>query len=242
MAKIDLDKFKTAWQQGSPTAGPLLTDREIQTFMHATSKHILVRFRRGLVFDIGFKAVLLAFALVLAFLMPCTTGWLVFCAIVVLLLGGGIGWQLRTLRQIPRQDPGARSTLDLLRQYIAFYYRHYYRAMLVMAGSSVFFFLTGSLYYLYFKYGGIPPVHWDDLLVLGIGLVLSFSLSAVAQIWQGNFQIRQLEERVQEIGEQSLSADSLDTQRSKMLRNAVLIGIALIAGLLLFLYLIYQYI
>ena len=159
---------------------------------------------------------------------------------MVLAPGGGIGWQLRTRRLIPRQDPGARSTLDLLRQYIAFYYRHYYRALLVMAGSSVFFFLIGSLYYLYFKYGDIPPVRWDDLLVLGIGLVVSFSLSAVAQVWQGNFQIRQLEERVQEIGEQSLSTRSLEIQRNQLLRNAVQIGMALIVGLLLLLYFICQ--
>ncbi|HMQ59418.1 MAG TPA: hypothetical protein PKE06_02065 [Flavilitoribacter sp.] len=237
---IDLEKYKTAWQLESPPTGRPLTDREIHALMRATSKHILVRFRRGLVFDLIFKAVLLVLAVVLAFRMPFTPGRPAFYLIAAALLIGGMGWQLRTLRRIPRQDPGALSTLDLLLQCIAFYYRYYYRVIPVMAGSGAFFFLIGSLYYLYFKYGDIPPAGWDDLLVLGIGLALSFVLSTVAQVWQGSFHIRQLEERVREMEEHSLSARSLETQRTQMIRNTVLTGIALIIGLLLFLYLIYQ--
>ena len=112
---------------------------------------------------------------------------------------------------------------------------------MVSALSSTFVFLIGSLYYLYFKYGKIPPVAWDDLLVLGVGLVLSFAISAVAQVRQGNFQIRQLEERVEEIEAQTISTGSLAQQRRERRRNLILIGIALVVGLFLLLCFLFQW-
>ena len=105
--------------------------------------------------------------------------------------------------------------------------------------SSTLFFLSGSLFYLHFKYEQIPAFELDDFIVLTIGIILSYGVSAFAQIKQNDYQIKQLESCLIEIEENTINASSIKKYITNRIKNIVTIGIALITGVIIFLYLIF---
>jgi hypothetical protein len=242
MAKVDLEKYKAAWQHEAVFEEDKLSQKQVAGFLRAASKDTLTLFKRSLIFDIVLKAILLTLFIPLIFWMPYSGSWMGIVLLLVLIHAGGIAWQVRTIRKIPQVDRGGQPVLDVLRSYIAYYYQHYYASIFVAAISSSLLFLVGSLHYFYFKYGEVPAPAIDDLLVLGTGLLLSFALSVVAQLWQNNFRMRQLETRVEEIEADTLTERSMEQYRSRRARNIILISIALLAGVLLLVYFIYQFI
>jgi len=91
----------------------------------------------------------------------------------------------------------------------------------------------------YFKYRQIPSFELDDFIVLTIGIILSYGVSAFAQIKQNNYQIKQLEICLVEIEENTIDASSIKKYQANRIKNIVTIGIALIIGVIIFLYLIF---
>ncbi|MCB0847043.1 MAG: hypothetical protein KDE26_27520 [Bacteroidetes bacterium] len=240
MDHIDLDKYKEAWKKEPHFEEKKLSQAEISGFLKSASRNILALFKKGIIFDIIFKFVLLISLFVLIYLVPHSIASIYLILFLGLITILGIGWQIYILRQIPEEHPSEQTVLEILHKYLGFYHKKYIHSIFIGALSSSLFFLIGSIYYYYFKYEGIPNMQIDDFMVLGIGLVLSYSLSAIAQITQHNFRIKQLELRVKEIEEDTITEQSITNYRSAKLRNVLLTGIALGIGLLLFIFLIYK--
>ena len=97
------------------------------------------------------------------------------------------------------------------------------------------------MFYLHFKYEQIPTFELDDFIVLSIGIILSFGVSAFAQIKQNDYQITQLESCLVEIDENTIDASSIKKYKTNRIKNIVTIGIALIIGVIIFLYLIFGF-
>ena len=67
-------------------------------------------------------------------------------------------------------------------------------------------FLSGMIYYFYFKYGEIRPFQWDDYLVFGAVIILGFATRGCGPDNSNNFQVEQLESCLQEIDEDGIKA------------------------------------
>ena len=236
MTPIDLEKYKAAWKNEQGFNEKTLSETEVQHFMQSASKHIATLFKKGLVFDIVFKLVLLVSFVVLAFLVRNQPSGIFVATFFILIIIAGIVWQFRVFKKIPNTNGSSQNLRGLLLNYLDFYNKSYISAIFVGALSSTLLFLGGSLFYLIFKYHEIPRFQIDDSIVLGIGLVLSFVLSAFAQIKQNNFHITQLEDILKDIDERKITEQSIKRYRNKKLRNIILIGIALIVGILLLLF------
>lgn len=236
MKNVDLDKYQSAWKNEKSFHAENLSETDIRIFMKSASK-MMRQFKWTLLFDIVLKSVLFLSFVILLFLFNNQPIALLNVSFFIFITAFGIVWQTKVYKRLLKISISNKQLKKILRSYINFYNGEYVKSLFVSALSSTLFFLSGSLFYLYFKYKQIPTFEFDDFIVLSIGIVLSYGVSAFAQIKQTNFQIKQLESCLIEIEENKLTASSIKTYRTKRLKNIVVVGIALILGVILFLYL-----
>jgi hypothetical protein len=238
MENLDLNKYQLAWKNEISFQSEQLSEIEIHAFMKSASK-IGGQYKRSILFDIVFKSILLISFIALIFL-PTNQSIAIFVhSFLIFITAFGIIWQTKIYKRVDEISVAKEHLKDVLRAYIDFYNGYYVESIFVSALSSTLFFLSGALFYLYFKYDRIPTFEIDDLIVLTIGIILSYGASAFAQIKQNNFQMKQLESCLVEIEEKTINEESIKKYRTKRIKNAVIIGIALIIGVILFLYLIF---
>jgi hypothetical protein len=238
MEDLDLNKYQLAWKKEKSFQAEKLSEVEIRNFMKSASK-IVGQYRRSLIFDIVFKGILLISFLLLIFLLKNQSIAILAITFFVFIAAFGIIWQTKVYKRVDKISVTKEHLKDLLKAYIDFYTEQYIKSIFVSALSSTLFFLSGSLFYLNFKYEQIPTFELDDFIVLTIGIILSYGVSAFAQIKQNNYQIKQLEICLVEIEENTIDASSIKKYKTDRIKNIVTIGIALITGVIIFLYLIF---
>ncbi len=238
MENLDLNKYRLAWKNEKSFHAEKLSEIEIQYFMKSTSKTV-GQYKRSLIFDIAFKSLLLVSFIVLIFLLRNQSIAFLTNTFFVLIATIGIIWQTKVYKRVNKISITKEHLKDLLRAYSDFYTKQYIKSIFVSALSSSLFFLSGSMFYLHFKYEQIPTFELDDFIVLTIGIILSYGVSAFAQIKQNDYQINQLESCLVEIEENTINASSIKKYKTNRIKNIITTGIALITGVIIFLYLIF---
>lgn len=240
MKSIDIDKMKAAWKNEGGFENKTLSEAEIERFLSGKSKDINQLFRKGLIFDMVLKSVIGASFLGIIVLFKNNQSVVLLSSAILLGLLWTINYQWLMIRRIPdtrASDQTVRSTLE---NKISFYHRRYIKSLYVGAISNSLLVISGMIYYFYFKYGEIRPFQWDDYLVFGLVIILSFVIGAVAQIKQSNFQVGQLESCLQEIDEDAFSKITLRDQRNKRRRMILVFMLALLCGLLVLAFFIFR--
>lgn len=237
MEDLDLIKYQLAWKKEKSFQAEKLSEIEIHNFIKSASK-ISGQYRRSLLFDIVFKTILLVSFIVIIILLKNQSIAILASTFFIFIAAFGIIWQSKVYKRVDKINITEEQLKDLLKAYIKFYNRHYVKSIFVSALSSTLFFLSGSTYYLHFKYKQIPTIELDDFIVLTVGIIVSYGVSAFAQIKQNEFQIKELESCLVEIEENTIDASSIKNYKTNRIKNVVTIGIALIIGVIIFLYLI----
>jgi len=239
MKHVDLYKYQLAWKEEKLFEAKDISEQEILHFTKSTSK-IEGQYKKALGFDVALKSIFIAALLGLCFMVR-ETAPLIIVFVLMCITVLGLLWQLRIYKQTEKMNTGKGSLKETLQAVLHFLNHSYSKALFVNALSSTLFFLIGSMYYLQIKYGKIPPMEFDDGVVLTAGILLSYGVSAIVYIVQNNFQIKQLETCLAQIEEDTLSDSTLKTFRKNRLKNLIKNGIALITGVILLLYLIYSF-
>lgn len=237
MEHLDLTKYRLAWKGENSFHAEQLSAIEIHKFMKSASK-IVGHYKRALLFDIVFKGILLISFLVSIMLLknqPIAVLASIFFSLMAVL---GIIWQARVYKNIDNRIVADEPVKSVLNSSVDFYNGPYIKSILVSALSSTLFFLSGSLFYLYFKYGQIPTVEADDFIVLTLGIIMSYGISAYAQNKQNDFQITQLEMCLAEIKENTITPLCIERYKANRIKNMVKVGMALVIGVIILLYLI----
>jgi len=240
MKSIDLDKIKAAWKNEKSFEAHRLSEAEIEGFLGKRSKDISQLFKKGLVFDIVLKSLIGLSLIGILVLFRTNLNVILLSSVILLGLIWAVRYQWKMIGGIPETDttgPVIRITLE---KKVNFYHHRFIRSLYVGALSNALLILSGMLYYFYFKYGEIRPFQWDDYLVFSTTILIGFALGAYIQIAQHNFQVKQLENCLQEIDEETLSTISLRDQRNKKWRMTLIFVLALVCGLLLLAYFIFQ--
>ena len=232
MEKIDIDKYKSAWKSEQSFNKKLLSEEDIQGFMKKKSKEIGKLFRKGLLFDIVFKSIIGLSFVMLAILFSGSIGVFILNLMLIFGIVLSIFFQYNMLKKIPRADYAKNNLRILLEKKINFYRDKYLRSLYIGALSSPLFFISGMLYYFYFKYGKIRPFETDDYIVLGMAVIIAFVLGAFFQVKQHNFHIRQLEQCLSQIDEHTFNNLTLKEQRIKSRNRILMFMLAIICGLL----------
>lgn len=240
MKAIDLDSIKAAWKIERSFEDLRLSESDIERFLTRKSKDISRLFRKGLIFDIVMKSII-GISL-LGIMILFRTNLPIILMISAILLGTiwAILFQRKMIGRIPETgatDPVIRTSLEAK---VKFYRQHFSKSLYVGALSNSLFILSGMLYYFYFKYGEIRPFTWDDYLVFGLTIIIGFALGAYVQIAQHNFQVKQLENCLQEIDEDAISTITLRDQRNKKRRLILIFLLALVCGLLVLAFFVFR--
>jgi len=239
MENLDLNKYQLAWKNEKSFQAEKLSEIEIHNFMKSASK-IVGQYKRALLFDIVFKNILLVSFLVLIVLLKNQSIAILTISFFIFIAAFGIIWQIKVYKKVDKISIAKENLKDLLKASVHFYNGQYIKSIFVSALSSTLFFLGGSLFYLHLKYDQIPTFELDDFIVLTTGIILSYGLSAFSQVKQHNYQIRQLENCLVEIEENTINEVSIKKYKTNRIKNMVTIGIALIIGVILFLFLVFE--
>jgi len=239
MKSIDIDAMKAAWKIERSFENLKLSETEIEGFLSGRSKDISQLFRKGLIFDMVLKSVIGASLIGVLFLLRASQSIVVISPLIILILWA-IRYQWLMIARIPEaatSDPIIRISLE---NKINFYHKHFIKSLYVGALSNALLILSGMLYYFFFKYGEIRPFAWDDYLVFGITMLIGFVFGAYVQIKQHRFQVKQLEDCLEEIDEETISTLSMRQQRNKKRRMILIFLLAMLCGLLLLSYFIFR--
>ena len=240
MKAIDIESLKSAWKNEQGFENKTLSQSDIEKFLRKKSRDITQLFKKGLGFDVVLKSIMGA-SLIGIILLFSDNLALVISMIVLLGLNlWAIWFQVNMYRRIPQTDMSTPAIRSSLEKRIQFYHQHYIKSLYIGALSNVLVFVSGSLYYFYFKYGEIRPLDLVDIVVFGTAIIIAFVFGAVIQIAQHNFQVKQLESCLQEIDEDSITVLTLKEQRNKKLRLFFIALLALVCGLLLLAYFVFR--
>ena len=240
MKATDIDSLKSAWKNERGFENKTLSQSDIEKFLQRKSKDISRLFKAGLSFDVVLKSILGASLVGIIILFSDNRQMVIAMCVLLGLILWTIWFQLIMYKRIPTSESLETVIRTSLESKIQFYHQRYIKSLYIGALSNSLVFVSGSLYYFYFKYGEIRPMDLVDYLVFGTAIIIAFVLGAVVQIAQHNFQVRQLESCLQEIDEDSISTLTIKEHRNKKLRLFFIALLALICGLLLLAYFVFR--
>ncbi|MFQ5753618.1 MAG: hypothetical protein ACE5HI_16635 [bacterium] len=226
-----LQKYKKAWLGQSQTLIETnqLTEKQIMDFITRQSNSITTSYRRSLVFDMCFKAGLLVSFLLLAYLLRASSNLIVLNIVLMIASGTMLVLQSKFYREIGVSENQESAIKEFLESKVATFYKKFTKAIYLAALSNPLFFLSGSMFYFYFKYGTVRPMDLEDYLVFSAGLAMSFLIAVFAQLKQYNFQVQQLETCLKDFDEGKMNRFA-----AKKRKNQRLVLFLLGAGLFVF--------
>ena len=235
---FDFDKYKEVWKKEDKFSEDLLSENDIWDFIQTESQGAQRIYRNGVVFDLVLKSLLLlCFASLFFLYKDLSVGSLNLVLLVVTVLG--LTYQWKTYHRIPQGFAEGLTTTGIVHLLLDFHQKYYRWSILVSALSAPLFFMAGSMFYLYFKYRPMPKFQWDDLIVMVIGIFLSYGLSAFSQWWQANQLVEEWEMCQGELENDAFTEQHVRTIRKKRSRILMLFGMLLLAGLVILLSLIF---
>jgi len=233
MKDIDLETYKSAWKDERGFDHRVLSETEIKKVLNKKSKSITSLFRLGLTIDIALKLILGISFIGIIWLFFNDPGVIVLGIVSIVTIVSLLIFQIKTYKKIPQEKGHPESLRNLLESKINFYRLRYFKSVYIVAFSNPLIFISGMLYYFYFKYGEIRPLQIDDYLVFSAACIIGFAFGAFVQIKQYNFQIRQLEVCLTEIDENTINELTLKKLNKQRLRVFVIFILVLVLGLLL---------
>lgn len=238
MKAVDLEKYKWAWRDESPFSRKNLTKEDIVRYLKSSSQSLEAYYKRSLTLDLVMKSVLMTALQVFIFIGE--NGQLQFIASAAAILAIiGIVWQVGVLVKIDSLLPVNPNLLQILKTQTSFYYGYYLGSVSVSALTGSLVFLAGSVYYWYFKYEEIPGLQSDDWLVLLTGALLSYGMGFFVQGRYARFRVSQLETCLEELEDGSMTKGSLEKQRNQQRKLSRLLIFAILAGVIIFLLLLW---
>lgn len=240
MKEVELEKYKKAWKTGQSFVEEKLSRTEIQEFMQSESKNISGLFKKNIIIDIVLKISLTLSFCVLAVLYSNQIQILLLNLVLAILTIISVVFQKKIYSNIPDGNRSDQSIKTVLKSYIDFHNHKYLHSLLISSLTGSFYFICGSLFYFYFKYGTIRPFELMDYLVFSTITVFAFVLSAFVQIKSSNFHIHQLEECLVFIEQNTLNGNQL--KHYKKLKNRIIFffSIFLLIGILLLVLILFQ--
>ena len=232
--------IRQIWETANKRTTNLYSLEEIKAYQKKQARDISHLIKRGIGVDIGFKIVNLLALVVLffkvsnAFNTQVAIGFVSLILIVSVLLEFGIVLESDKLER-------SKSIIENLQDELRFMQSAYRPFLFLGPLSNAFFFLAGSFWYYYLKYGAIPSLDFIDILVLGSLLLIGYATGYFANLPFYKTQIKDLKACIHDLDDQYLASNVIIRQTNRRRRRHILVFILLLLGVLLLSLLIWFY-
>ena len=213
------------------------TVAEIQSYRKKRSKHVSKSSRFAILFDTGYKIVIIAelsFLIIVLKHQPIVqiiAGGLILISILLILFNIGV---IKKLNRIKETD----AVIDNLQEKLLFTKTTYKKFIFTSCLSNPFFVFSGFLLYEYFKYNEIQATIPFENLLLFIFLSAAYMVSLFGQLPPYLMQVKELKESIEDLEDtQTASRIIEETKRRKRIITIVSVIFLFIGVSLLLLFL-----
>jgi hypothetical protein len=237
------EEYSKAWKK-SGLAGfskKQYSENEINAFKMKKSQDFSQGLVNSITFDFVHKSILMAAMLLLTWFYRDN---LLLVIAFVALTGFSIFLLIREngiKNQFLKIDHYTNELSKSIREKLSFYEAHFPSLKVMMAFTNALLVWVGSLFYFYLKYRYYRIDDIVDLLVNLVMVGLSFAISYYALSYQYRFNVIEMEENIADLEDEH--AVSIHIHRQKRRKRQLIVGLAILiaAGLILFLYLLMNY-
>ena len=207
----------------------------IERFTAGRSDSVAQKIRTMLQFDIVLKAIVGLMLAVDAILYVSTSLVLIICIIGIVILIALILFQFKVLKRFSEIADYGQSTKDKLSEMLTFLRSRFFTALLSIASSYIFVFISGSLLYFYAVYGQVRAHDGMDIIVFSVFIIIGIVLNFFVNFSQVKFQIKHLESCLSDLNDNVLFivSQNIETQQKQDRTTKLLLGIVLIIGFVL---------
>jgi hypothetical protein len=190
---MELDDMKKIWNRMEERqVRKEYSVEEISGFRKARSRDFTAWIRTSLGFDIVLKS-LVAIVLLITLSLYRNQSLAFYTSLVSLVaLSVLIPYLIRIRRSAFNLDSTDGTIQETLEKKTVFLKKMYYKVQFVQSLTNPFIVIAGMLVYYYVRFGFVPPLHFQDKLIIATLVVLSFLFTLPATLSIYGVQLRSL--------------------------------------------------
>ena len=228
--------LKNMWNKTENVIGTSnYESNKIERFTASRSDSVAQKIKTMLQFDVALKTIVGLMLAVDALLYVNTSMVLIICIIGIVILISLILFQFKVLKRFSGIADYGQSTKDKLSEMLTFLRSRFFTALLSIASSYIFVFISGSLLYFYAVYGQVRALDGIDIIVFSVFIIIGIVLNFFVNFGQVKFQIKHLESCLSDLNDNVLFivTQNIETQQKQDRTMKYLLGLVLVFGFVL---------
>ncbi len=230
------DKLKDMWKSSESTLEtPGYQSSRIKNFISGRSDSVAEKVRKMLQFDIGLKTFVAFVFAVNAVIYVNTQPVFLLCLTGIALLVPLILFELNIKKQFATVSDSGQNTTERLSAILVFLRSQFLTALLAIASTYIFVFISGTLVYFYLIYGKVRPLDTQDIFVFSVLIIIGIVINFVQNKSQVKYGIKHLELCLTDLSESTLAivSENIETQRKQDRTTKFLIAMVLVFAFVL---------
>jgi len=230
------DKLKDMWKSSESTLEtPGYQSSRIKNFISSRSDSVAEKVRKMLQLDIGLKTVVALVFTVDAVIYANTQPVFLLCLTGIALLVPLILFELNIKKQFAEVSDSGQNTAERLSAILVFLRSRFLTALLAIASTYIFVFISGTLVYFYLIYGKVRPLDTQDIFVFSVLILIGIVINFVQNKSQVKYSIKHLELCLTDLSESTLAivSENIETQRKQDRTTKFLIAMVLVFAFVL---------
>jgi hypothetical protein len=207
----------------------------IERFTAGRSDSVAQKIRTMLHFDIALKA-LVSLMLALDVTLYFNTNLVLIIGITgIVILISLILYQFKVLQRFSKIADYGQSTKEKLSGMLTFLQSRFFTALLSIASTYIFVFISGSLLYFYAVYGQVRALDGIDIIVFSIFIIIGIVMNFFVNFGQVRYHIKHIELCLSDLNDNVLAivTQNIETQQKQDRTTKFLLGLVLVFGFVL---------
>ena len=207
----------------------------IEQFISSRSGSVTEKVKKMLQLDIGLK-LLVAFVFVIDILIYLHTQTVVLiCLTGILLIVPLVLFEFSVIKRFTMVSDSSQNTKEKLSGVLTFLRSRFFTALLSIASTYIFIFISGILLYFHTVYGFVRPLNNQDIFVFSVLIMAGIVFKFLINNSQVKFYIKHLELCLTDMNETifAIVSDKIEVERKKDHTTKMLVGMVLIFAFIL---------
>ncbi|NQU51683.1 MAG: hypothetical protein HQ522_04000 [Bacteroidetes bacterium] len=207
----------------------------IERFTSSRSSSVSDKVKKMLQLDIGLKllvAIVLGIDAIFYFKTPTVFA---ICLIGIVLLISLVLFEFNVIKRFAMISDNGQNTKENLSAMLTFLRSRFFTALLSIASTYIFIFISGTLMYFYATYGEVRPLDGLDIVVFSGFIIIGIVINFVANYSQVKYYIKHLELCLSDLNDNVLAivTSNIEAQQKQDRTTKLLVGLVLVLGFVL---------